>query len=170
MVTSKENAMNRILMTGLLLAAGMLTACAQQDHQRIGPLKVSVAWARAVPAAAPVAGGFLTVQNTGAADDRLLAVETGAAQRVEIHEMRHEGEVMRMRQLADGLALPAGRTVVLQPGGYHLMFIQPARPFVADGQVPATLVFEKAGRLPVVFEVRPMGASAQAPAGDHGHH
>ena len=74
--------------------------------------------------------------------------------------MRDEGGVARMRELVDGLPLPAGTTAELKPGGHHLMFIQPTRALPAGEQVDATLVFERAGRMPVVFEVRPLGAAA----------
>ena len=58
---------------------------------------------------------------------------------------------------------PAGTTAELKPGGHHLMFIQPTRALPAGEQVDATLVFERAGRMPVVFEVRPLGAAAPKP-------
>ena len=67
------------------------------------------------------------------------------------------------RNAFDGLPLPAGTTAELKPGGHHLMFIQPTRALPAGEQVDATLVFERAGRMPVVFEVRPLGAAAPKP-------
>ncbi len=157
----------KTMMFAAMLALA-LAGCARQDHQRVGELEVSVAWARATPPAAPVAGGFVTLRNRGGDDDRLLAVESAAAQRVEIHEMRHEDEVARMRRMDAGLPLPAGQTVVLEPGSYHLMFIGPGSAFEEGGKVAAVLVFEKAGRVPVEFEVRPLDAGA--PAAGHGHH
>jgi len=158
----------KTMMFAALLAMATTAGCARQDHQRQGEVEVSVAWARATPPGAPVAGGFLTVRNRGTADERLLAVESGSAQRVEIHEVRHEDGMARMRQVEDGLPVPAGQTVVLEPGGYHLMFIQPVKAFEAGDRIAATLVFEKAGRLPVQFEVRPL--AAMAPEADHHHH
>lgn len=158
-------------MAGLLaaLVVGVSTvACAREDHARVGDLEVSVPWSRATPPQAPVAGGFLTIRNRGGTDDRLLAVESAAAARVEIHEVRHEGEVAKMREVTAGLPLPAGATVVLKPGGYHLMFIDPVEPFTAGRQVPAVLVFERAGRLEVAFEVRPVGAPS--PGAGTAHH
>lgn len=141
----------------------------QEPHRlwQAGGLEVSAPWSRAIPPSAPVAGGYLVIGNRGAADDRLVEVRSGAAQRVEIHEVRHEDGMARMRQLADGLALPAGATVELRPGGYHLMFIGPGDGFVAGRQVPATLVFEHAGELAVEFEVRPMGAQSDDEGHDH---
>ncbi|KAF1687235.1 hypothetical protein B1992_04430 [Pseudoxanthomonas broegbernensis] len=157
----------KTMMFAALLALAS-AGCARHDHQRLGDLEVSVAWARATPPGAPVAGGFLTVRNRGAADERLVAVESEAAQSVEIHEVRHEGEVARMRRMEAGLPVPAGQTVVLEPGGYHLMFIRPAKAFEAGERVAATLVFEKAGPLPVEFEVRPLGTTQ--PEAAHHHH
>lgn len=157
--------MKRFLASLILL----LSACQPSPHETQPPAPPSAAvtvagpWLRATPPGAPVAGGFLTLHNGTSADDRLLAVESAAAQRVEIHEMRDEGGVARMRELVDGLPLPAGTTAELKPGGHHLMFIQPTRALPAGEQVDATLVFERAGRMPVVFEVRPLGAAAPKP-------
>lgn len=123
-----------------------------------GQLQVREAWTRAVPAVAPVAGGFLTVVNTGNSEDRLLRVESDIAQRVEIHQMRNDGGVTRMRALPEGVAVPAHGKLVLKPGGYHLMLIKPRRALVAGGHFEATLVFQRAGRVPARFEVRAMGA------------
>lgn len=118
---------------------------------------VSDAWIREVPAGGSVAGGYLVIANGGDSDDRLLSVESGHAARVEIHEMRYEDGMMRMRRLDDGLPLPAGERTALAPGGYHLMFIEPDRPFVAGEEVPATLRFAHAPAQEIVFEVRGPG-------------
>lgn len=144
--------MKRILMIALLWVASSAWAAGKPG------IRVTEAWSRATPAVAPVAGGFMTLANAGDREDRLLRVESGIAQRVEIHEMRHEDGVMRMRQLADGLAVPAGGTVVLKPGGYHLMFIKPLRALAEGERFDATLVFQRAGKVKVVFDVRAMGA------------
>ena len=144
--------MKRILMVALLWAASSAWAADKPG------IRVTEAWSRATPAVAPVAGGFMPLVNEGDREERLLRVESGIAQRLEIHEMRHENGVMRMRQLADGLAVPAGGTVVLKPGGYHLMFIKPLRALADGERFDATLVFQRAGKVKVVFEVRAMGA------------
>jgi len=126
------------------------------------------AWVRATPPNAQVAGAFLSIENTSTKPDRLLSAGTEAAARVEIHEMKMDGEVMQMRQLSDGLAIPAKQTVTLKPGGYHLMLIAPKRPFSAGQKVAITLVFEKAGKRTLEFAV-----SKQEPsdtASEHMHH
>lgn len=123
---------------------------------------VSEAWIRETPPNAAVAGGYLTLRS-GAAD-RLLAVETPAAASVEIHEMSHEGGMMRMRELPDGVELPAGTEVALKPGGNHLMFIDPVEPVRAGQSIEATLRFAHAPEQTVTFEVRPL--TGEAPAAD----
>ena len=127
---------------------------------------VSEAWIRETPPNAAVAGGYLTLRS-GAAD-RLLSVETPAAASVEIHEMSHEGGMMRMRELADGVELPAGSEVMLKPGGNHLMFINPVEPVRAGQSIEATLRFANAPEQIVTFEVRPL--AGDAPAADHSGH
>ncbi len=149
----------------LMLSA--LCACSPPASQSTGDLRISGAWSRATPPNAPVAGGFLTVDNRGASPDRLLRVESAAAHRVEIHEVSHADGVARMREIVGGLPLPAGQVTELKPGSYHLMFIQTTQPFAEGNPVPATLVFEKAGSLPVLFEVRSMTAGASPDAGKH---
>lgn len=137
------------------VALGLLTMNAIAGQRA---LHVVDAWARATPAVAPVAGGYLTVTNDGDAPDRLLGVESTIAKRIEIHEMRNDAGVMRMRRITDGLPLPAHGRLELKPGGYHLMLIGPGRALVTGETFKATLVFEHGGRLPATFVVRAMGA------------
>ena len=160
----------KYFLTTLLSCTLLMTACsassADNTHD-IGKLRVSDVWAKATPPQARVAGGYLSVQNRGDAADKLLRVESAAAASVEIHEMSDVGGVARMREVTNGVELPAGSTTTLKPGGYHLMFIEPKQPFVEGQTIKATLVFEKAGSLPVVFDVRPLTASGNS---GHDHH
>lgn len=115
-------------------------------------LQVSNAWIRATPPNATVAGGFLTIENTGK-EDRLLSVTSATAKSVEIHEMSMQGDVMQMRQLTDGLVITANKNITLKPGGLHLMFIAPKQVFSEGQKITATLVFAKAGKQKVEFTV-----------------
>ncbi|MDP3526661.1 MAG: copper chaperone PCu(A)C, partial [Hoeflea sp.] len=95
---------------------------------------------------------------TGAEADRLVAGEAPFAERMEIHEMAMDGDVMKMRQLADGLEIPAGGEVVLKPGGYHVMFIG-IDSQLKDGEIrKATITFEKAGTIELEFQVEDIKA------------
>lgn len=117
-------------------------------------IAIDAPWIRMPPPPAAVAAGYLGIRNNGAVGDRLLAVETAAAARVEIHEMREEDGMLRMRQMEVGLDLAPGAHVELKPGGYHLMLMEPQADLAVGSRVPAVLVFEHAGRVPVEFEVR----------------
>jgi copper(I)-binding protein len=82
----------------------------------VGQLTISGAFARATLPNAPVAGGFLTIVNAGNEADRLIAASTPVAGESQLHEMKMEGDVMKMAQLPDGIEVPAGATVTLAPG------------------------------------------------------
>ena len=124
----------------------------------LGSLQIHEPWTRATPPTAPAGGGFLTITNTGTTPDRLVAVQSAMATKVEIHEMKMDGNVMRMREVEKGLEIPPGATVELKPGGFHVMFMGLKAPFAKDKPVPVTLVFEKAGKIDIELAVEPMGA------------
>jgi periplasmic copper chaperone A len=126
---------------------------------KLGTLEIMHPWTRATPKGAKVAGGYLTLTNRGAAADRLVAVEASAAAgKIELHEMTVDHGVMKMRQLAHGIGLPAGQTVTLEPGGLHVMFLDLKAPLKEGESVSARLIFEKAGSIDVTFKVEAMGA------------
>ncbi|WP_343313230.1 DUF1775 domain-containing protein [Brucella sp. BE17] len=133
---------------------------------KIGDLTISAPSVRAMVPGAKVAGGFLTIANGGKDADTFISATTSGVERVEIHEMKMEGDVMKMRKLDDGLALPAGETVELKSGGYHLMFIQPEKPYKEGETVPVTLEFKKAGKVEVDFPV----TAQSGKSGDHSGH
>lgn len=153
----------KISLLVVLAAMSAFSAGAAQPAKTTGGIAIEQAWTRATPPNAPVAGGFLTIRNSGDRADRLLSVTSPDANSVEIHQMIMEDGVMRMRKLADGLSIDARSIVMLKPGGYHLMFIGPKRPIVEGGTVTATLRFEKAGTREVRFDVRALGSSGAKP-------
>lgn len=109
-------------------------------------------WSRPTPPAARTAVGYLTVVNRGSRPDRLDAVSSPVADKVEIHSMSMAGGVMRMRPVEGGLPVPAGGSLVLGPEGDHLMFIGLKRSFQARDSIPVVLVFQHAG--PVRAQLR----------------
>ena len=121
-------------------------------------ITVTSPWLRATPKHASVAGGYATITNTGTAPDRLIGASLPMAPKGEIHEMSMADGVMHMRRLDDGLAIPAGATVSLTPGGYHLMFVKPTAQLDEGQSVPGTLTFAKAGKVAVTFPVAGFGA------------
>jgi len=135
----------------LILAAGGMDA-----EYKVGDLVISAPMAKATPPNAPVSGGYMTITNNGSQPDRLVSVSTPFAPKVEIHEMTMEGDVMKMRPVAGGLEIPAGGSVELKPGGYHVMFMDLSEPLKEGESRKAVLTFEKAGTVEVEFTVKEM--------------
>lgn len=127
-------------------------------------LTIAHPYARAVGAAARASAGYLTVRNDGAEPDRLIAIEADVP-RVELHTVETGADgVVRMVPLSEGLTIAPGETVVLAPGGAHVMFMGiDGAAFAAGEAVPATLVFERAGRVEVSFAVEDLSQDAGGP-------
>ena len=142
------------LLVGLLLASPLMpvVAAAAPTHAA-ATVSVSDPWIRLPPPAASVAAGYVQLHN-GGGEDRLLSAASSAFAEVQIHAMRMDGEVMRMRARPDGLALPGGQTLALQPGGVHLMLLKPKRPLSAGQTVRVTLQFARSAAQVVDFSVR----------------
>ena len=140
-----------------ILALAAVTALAQEF--KAGDITIEKAWARATPKGAEVGAGYLTIHNNGAAPEKFTGGSSDFAN-VEIHEMSMAGGVMKMRQLTDGLAIPAHGTVTLAPNGYHIMFTGLKQPLRKGDVAKATLNFEHAGSIPVDFSVSGIGAAA----------
>jgi periplasmic copper chaperone A len=146
----------------LVLALGLLATPAWAHDYKLGALQIGHPWARATAPTAPAGGGFLTITNTGTTPDRLVSAKSPTANMVQIHEMKMEGNVMRMRELEKGLEIPPGGTVTLAPGGFHLMMMGLKAPLKQGEKVPVTLTFEKAGSIDVELDVEAMGATPGA--------
>lgn len=149
----------------LLTLVGVTSAFAHGFQ--IGDLKIGHPYSRAMLPGAKVGGGYLKITNAGA-DDRLVSASSDRAGSVQIHEMKMDGGIMEMRELKDGLAVPANSTVELKPGSYHLMFMNVAQPFKEGEMVKAKLVFEKAGSVDVEFAVGPASGEAKNDHAGHG--
>lgn len=134
-------------------------------EQKVGDLMLKTPFSRATLPNQPVAGAFLTISNMGAEDDVLVAVSSSVSERGEVHEMKMDGDTMKMRQMADGLVIPAGETVELKPGGYHLMFMELNQPLVEGETLEATLEFENAGSVTIPFAIMGKGAKAMNHSG-----
>lgn len=152
----------------LTAAAALLTAGAAHAYTKYAGLVVSDLWSR--PAAQGGNGaGFLTVENKGSTPDKLIAVSSPIASRVEIHEsMIMDGKAM-MHPRPGGATVPANGTLQLKPGGWHLMFIGLKRPLKAGDTFPATLTFQKAGKKEWTFTVRSGAATPAAATPEHKH-
>ncbi len=164
----------KILGAGLtagLLAMGGMSAClaegtsaasstqAAPGTAQIGDIEISGGFARAMPPGAPTGSAYLTVTNRGKSEDVLTGVSSPAGM-VELHQMSKSNGMMTMAPVEGGLAIPAGGTVQLQPGGYHLMFMKVGAPFAEGATVPVTLTFKTAGDVTLDLPVAPIGATA----------
>jgi copper(I)-binding protein len=142
---------------------------AHAQEVKVGDLVITQAWSRATPGGAKIAGGFLTIENKGAAPDRLVSGSGDIVGKLEIHEMAMNNGVMTMRPLDKGLAIEPGKTVKLAPGGYHLMLMDLKQPLKQGDKVPLTLEFEKAGKVALSLDVQGVGAPAPAGGMKHDH-
>ena len=138
----------------LLMAAPAAPAAAQTT--------VKDAWVRGTVPQQMATGLF--AQITSKQGGRLVSAASPVAGVVEIHEMLMDGNVMKMRAMPDGLALPAGKLVELKPGGVHVMMMDLKKPLRAGDTVPLTLVFEGADGKRETLQLQ---ATVKAPGGAH---
>ncbi|HTM79032.1 MAG TPA: copper chaperone PCu(A)C [Devosia sp.] len=159
----------RAAVAAIVLSSPSL-ALAQDGHApaatTIGALEVHDGFARATLPNAPVGGVFFAITNTGTTPDRLVSVTAPELGDGQIHEMSMQGDVMKMRPLPDGIVIPAGETVTLEPSGLHVMIMGLKAPFVEGQSVKVTLTFETAGS--VALELPVLGVAADSAA--HAHH
>jgi len=146
--------LSKVIAAALIAAA---TPALAADYS-LGKIEIDTPWTRATPPSASAGGGFLRVTNTGEEDDRLVSASSPIAGRVELHTMDMTGGVMKMREMKDGIPVPAGETVELKPGSLHVMFLELSGPITQEKPVSVTLTFEKAGSVDVEMAVAPVGA------------
>lgn len=120
----------------------------------IDDLHFSAPTIRLAPPGAPVSAGYLTISNHGDQTDRLLSISVDFAEKSEIHEMKMEGDIMKMRPLSEGILIEPGQTITLEPGGLHFMFMKVKEPLRERASKKAVLQFEKAGQIELDFIVQ----------------
>lgn len=154
----------RAVSTVLLAMAGLLGSA-----HALAQVDVSNAWVRGTVPAQSASGAFMTIHAHEAA--KLVGVSSPVAA-AELHEMKMENNVMRMRQV-QSLDLPRMKDVELKPGGYHVMLLGLKSQLKAGDTVPLTLKIEQNGKIveqQVKAQVRDLTAGAPAAAGGHGDH
>ncbi len=147
-----------------LIAVLALTSCtlwAQTVEIKEGWVRTSVQGQRAT-------GAFMKITVKEGAT--LVSMSSPVAGLTELHEMKIEGDVMKMRAVVGGLYLPAGRTVELKPGGYHLMLMDLKTALKKDSTVSLTLVLKDGNGLQSQIEVKlPVSLGPPPTAGRHSH-
>jgi len=151
---AKATALAGIFFTGFSLAEA-------------GELVVEQAWARATPGKAANGAAYVTLVNHGA-NDILIGVESAVAKKTEIHTHTKKDGVMRMTP-AGPLELATGATVTFRPGGLHIMFMKLHAPLKEGEMVAFTLIFENAGKQPVMAKIMSVGAAGPEMSHKHGH-
>ncbi len=170
-MSKSRSGANHILRCAVTIFAVAIAAplgAESMDHKAMaGGIMIENAFSRETLPNQPVAGAFMTVTNTNDAGDMLIGGTSTVAGRVEIHEMAMQGDVMKMRALADGLKVQAGETVELKPGGYHVMMFDLNHALKEGETIEITLKFAKAGDVTVPVVVH--GKTAQSSHGAHKH-
>lgn len=144
------------ILFGATLASSLFSAFAGDV------VEVKNAWVRATVPGQSATGAFMTLTAKDGA--KLVSVTSPVAGVAEVHEMKMENDVMRMRAVPGGLALPAGQAVELKPGGYHVMLMDLKGTVAKDSTVPLTLVFTDAKGVQSKVEMT-LPAAMAAPGG-----
>ena len=104
-------------------------------------LKLQDVWVREAPPSAKVMAAFLVIENSGKSDRKLLSVEAEGFNKVEMHQTMIHGKMTHMVPQKD-LSIPAGESLTLKPGGYHLMLMKPLKVFKAGDKVSLRFKFK----------------------------
>ena len=138
-----------------LVVMASIAACSSATG---GPASSTVtvtdAWARPSTGVEMASAAYLTISNGTAQDDALLSVSTPAAGSPEIHETTADASGMMAMHPVERIEIPAGQTVTLQPGGFHIMLNDLTGDLAVGATIELTLTFEKAGDIQVTATVR----------------
>jgi copper(I)-binding protein len=154
----------------IVLATLLVTACARVTAPEDPQIEIEDPWVRAVPAmnmqleddsssdstshmGGDTSAAYMTLRNNGKAADRLIGVQSDAAEIVEMHTTQTTNDVSMMAKV-ENIEIPAQGKVTLEPGGTHLMLIRLRRELSAGEKVQLTLDFEISGQMQVEAEVR----------------
>ena len=152
----------RYLFISMLLVGALGSPPAQSQEVKAGDLVISQPWSRAAPHGAETASSYLTIENKGAAADRLVGASTDAAEKIQIEQISMVGGGMQLKPVTGGLAIGPGEKLVLAPGGNRLGLLKLKSALKKGSKVSMTLAFEKAGQVAVSFDV--LSPAAKGPA------
>jgi len=131
--------------TVMLLFSVMSVTPGHAHSYELGDLLIVHPWAKPSLKGVPNGAAYMAISNSSDDDDVLVSVSSSVAENVELHTMEITGGVMRMRPIEGGIKLPAHDTVLLEPGGKHIMLIGLKGPLAPGSRFDLTLTFEKAG-------------------------
>lgn len=151
-----------------LSIVALLMASAAFAHEiKVGDLQIIHANIPAPMNGAQVAAGYMGISNEGDQPDRLIGIEVGFAQQAMLHTTEFSADGVAAMKHVDALEIPADDTVVLEPGGYHIMLMGLTQPLTVGDMMPATLIFEHTGRVEIEFMVDPSDGSVDHSKMDH---
>ena len=161
--------LTNILFVALIAVASTPSWQGYSAEKKVGSLMIQDPRARATAPGAPVGAGYLTIMNMGEQEDLLVRVNAPFAGHTELHEIKMDGDVAKMRPLQSGLKIPAGKSVNLTPGGLHLMFMDLQHPLKAGDTHTIGLHFKYHGEVSALLTVR-SDPSQSGTENDHHHH
>jgi len=141
------------LFVSMLLVGALNSQPAQSQEVKAGDLVISQPWSRAAPRGAETASSYLTIENKGAAADRLVGASSDVAEKIEIEQISKVGGATQVKPVDGGLAIAPGEKTVLAPGGNRLGLQKLKSQLKKGAKVSMTLTFEKAGQVAVSFDV-----------------
>lgn len=151
-----QSSLNRIKAPLLAICAALALATSAQAHGvTAGDLEIIHPNILAPAASAKSAAGYMGIANEGTTADRLIGIEVPSVQQSQLHTTEHSADGVARMMHVDAIDIPAGETVLLERGGMHIMFMGLTEPMTEGQMVPATLIFEQAGRVEVEFSVDP---------------
>ncbi|WP_136645007.1 copper chaperone PCu(A)C [Tabrizicola sp. YIM 78059] len=155
------------LAAALLLAAPTLAPSAFAHEVTAGDIQIIHPHIPQPPASAKAAGGFMAIVNTGTEPDRLIGAESDIAMKVEVHESKVDENGVGTMTPVEFIEIPPGGTVNLQHGGYHIMFMGLKAKLTEGEMHKGILIFERAGRVEIEFQIDPPTGQQGAAPMDH---
>ena len=150
-----------VLFGSIVLAAALASVSARAEDTKAGDLTITVAWCRSAPASSDLANCYVTIENKGAAPDRLVSASSAASEKVEIRQINTTSGGLTDKPVDGGLPIPAGDKVALAPGGYHVALVNTKLALKKGAKQAIDLLFDKAGKTTVNFDV--LAASSKGP-------
>lgn len=135
-----------------LMWVGLALLGTAADVQAAGKLGVTDAWIRAAPPGVSTVAGYVTLKNTGDEPITVLTVQSDAFRMTSLHETLVDKGVSKMREM-HRLKIAPGETVQLQPGGKHLMLMQPRREILIGDKVEMMFMLGDGTRVETQFDV-----------------
>lgn len=140
-----------ILYPFLILFYLLINPTSAHEASSMNLIRVEGAWVRATKVGNSAA--YMKIFNDGLKSDRLIAAQTDACVAVELHTHLREGDIYKMRPI-HSIDIPAKQAVAFKEGGLHIMLMNIFKPLKEKENIKLNLIFEKAGQIPIIVEVR----------------